>query len=215
MHGNLGSCKRAHRERAGHDEGPPSATSADSPSMLGAAQRATWLVLLALACSSAGQTGPNAASPGTPAAPPQTLDESAYGATSDAASERAAAGLPAPNAADRAELPWLSPRHVGAAVRAHHGAFRACQTLADMSSQHRDGAVTVGWLVKTDGSVDDVTVGPSSFESARVNHCVLSVAKRVTFPPSSVQAHVSWTVKFRGTSDASLAEAGPPATRRR
>lgn len=109
----------------------------------------------------------------------------------------------------------MSPRHIGAAVRAHEGAFTACQALADTSSRNREGVVTLGWLVKTDGSVDDVTVGPSSFESRRVNHCVLSVAKQVTFPPSSIEARVSWTVKFRGTSGAPLAEAGLPSARSR
>jgi TonB family protein len=127
-----------------------------------------------------------------------------------------AASTPRPlQPAPHPELAWLSPRHIGAAVRAHHGAFTACQTLADNSSRHREGVVTLGWLVKTDGSVTDVTVGPSSFESDRVNHCVLSVAKRVTFPPSSVQARVSWTVKFQGASNASLANAGLPSARSR
>lgn len=73
----------------------------------------------------------------------------------------------------------------------------------------------MGWLVRIDGSVDDVTVGPTSFANERINRCVLSVARRVTFPASSVSARVSWTVKFRGNSAAPLAEAGLPAARGR
>ena len=105
------------------------------------------------------------------------------------------------------ELPWLSPSHVGAAVRAHHGDFQACQALGDLESSREDGAITVGWLVRPDGGVKDVTVGPTTFRSARINACVLDVAKQVTFPPSAATTNVSWTVKFRGASHAPVAEA--------
>ena len=105
------------------------------------------------------------------------------------------------------ELSWLSPSHVGAAVRAHHGDFQACQALGDLESGREDGAITVGWLVRPDGSVNEVTVGPTTFRSARINACVLDVAKQVTFPPSAATTNVSWTVKFRGASHAPVAEA--------
>lgn len=101
---------------------------------------------------------------------------------------------------DRADLPWLSPSHVGAAVRARHDEFQACQALGDLESRREDGAVTVGWEVRPDGSVNDVTVGPSTFQSARINACVLSVAKQVTFPRSASPANISWTLEFRGAS---------------
>jgi hypothetical protein len=107
------------------------------------------------------------------------------------------------------ELSWLSPSHIGAAVRAHHGDFRACQALGDLESQREDGAVTVGWLVKADGSVTRVTVGQSSFSSQRINACVLDVAKQVTFPRSAAPTHVSWTVKFRGAPHGPFADASP------
>lgn len=191
MQGNLGYCKL-----------PPLSA------------RVGWLFLLVLGCSSAARGGPDATSPATPIEPKHALDTAPVEVDATRGAEEAS--LPSPRQpVGHPELAWLSPRHIGAAVRAHHGAFTACQTLADTSSRHREGVVTLGWLVKTDGSVDDVTVGPSSFESDRVNHCVLSVARRVTFPASSVQARVSWTVKFRGTPDAPLAEAGLPSARSR
>lgn len=190
MHGNLGHCKHLTRGLC-----------------------AGWLFVM-LGCSPAAGVAPDAASPAAPAQPKRSLDASPFeGGTTQ--SDEAARSTPSTQPAAHAELALLSPRHIGAAVRAHHGAFTACQTLADTSARHRDGVITLGWLVKTDGSVADVTVGPSSFESPRVNHCVLSVAKRVTFPPSSVQARVSWTVKFRGAAGASLAEAGLPSARGR
>lgn len=98
------------------------------------------------------------------------------------------------------ELAWLSPSHVGAAVRAHHEDFQACQALGDLESRREDGAVTVGWLVLPDGSVNDVTVGPSTFRSASINACVLGVAKQVTFPRSGAPTNISWTLEFRGAS---------------
>lgn len=111
-----------------------------------------------------------------------------------------------------ASLVWLSPRHVGAAVRAHQGAFSACQTLADAGARSKTGAVTLAWLVQADGRVARVSVGQSSFESHRVNDCVLSVAKQVTFPASPAPTQVSWTVKFRGAASEPLAEAGARLT---
>ena len=98
------------------------------------------------------------------------------------------------------ELPWLNPSHVGAAVRAHHDDFQACQALGDLESRREDGAVTLGWLVLPDGSVNDVTVGPSTFRSASINACVLGVAKQVTFPRSAAPTNISWTLEFRGAS---------------
>ena len=112
-----------------------------------------------------------------------------------------------PQNTSHASLVWLSPRHVGAAVRAHQGAFSACQTLADAGGRAQAGAVTLAWLVQADGRVARVSVGASSFESHRVNDCVLSVAKQVTFPASQAPTQVSWTVKFRGAANGPLAEA--------
>jgi len=103
-------------------------------------------------------------------------------------------------------LSWLSPSHVAAAVRAQEPAFGACSTLGN--SQSREGAVTVGWLVGTDGSVVDVTLDQSTFKSELVNDCVLSVARQVTFPASASTAQVFWTLRLRGEASGPLAEAG-------
>jgi hypothetical protein len=117
----------------------------------------------------------------------------------------------ATHASDRSEpeVTWLSPSHIGAAVRAHYGDFQACQALGDLESRREDGAVTVGWLVKADGSVNQVTVGASSFTSSRINTCVLDVARQVTFPRSAAPTQVSWTVKFRGAPQGPFADASP------
>jgi hypothetical protein len=109
----------------------------------------------------------------------------------------------------RADLPWLSPSHIGAAVRALHADFQACQALADLESQREDGAVTVGWAVQADGSVKRVTLGSTTFASDGINACVLDVAQKVTFPASAAPTQVSWTVKFRGAAPAPLADATP------
>jgi hypothetical protein len=106
-----------------------------------------------------------------------------------------------------AEVSWLSPSHIGAAVRAHHVEFQACQALGDLESRREDGTITVGWLVKADGSVNGVTVGHSTFASQSINSCVLDVARQVTFPPSAAPTEVSWTVRFRGAPHGRLADA--------
>ena len=114
---------------------------------------------------------------------------------------------PGDREATEAEAAWLSPSRVGAAVRAHHEDFQACQALGDLESRREDGAVTVAWAVKADGSVNGVTVGPSTFASRSINACVLDVARQVSFPRSAAPTHVSWTVKFRSAPEGPLADA--------
>jgi len=170
---------------------------------------APWLLLWGLGCAA---SAPALAPDGTSSSAAEaTRNRAESGSTSSASNE---AG-PAQTAADRSDealarrpVAWLSPSHVGAAVRAHNGEFSACQTLAALESRREDGAVTVGWLVERDGSVDEVTLGPSTFASAKVNDCVLSVARAVTFPPSSAPTQVSWTVKFHGSLSGPLAAGG-------
>jgi hypothetical protein len=124
--------------------------------------------------------------------------------------ERAASEKDRDERARVTRLPWLSSSHVGAAVRAHSDEFQSCQALADVLSQPEDGAVTVGWAVRSDGSVNHVTLGPTTFRSDRINSCILGVARRVLFPPSAAPTEVSWTLQFRAASHAPLATATLP-----
>jgi hypothetical protein len=164
-------------------------------------------VLFALGCSSGG-TPPHApeASVSSSEATPEGLEP----APSDPKNTPQAGVPAAPARTSRAAtgpvLPWLSPSHVAAAVRAQEPAFGACQTLGNSPS--RDGAVTVGWLVGPDGSIANVTLGQSTFTSELVNQCVLSVARQVTFPASASSAQVYWTVRLRGSEAGPIAEAG-------
>lgn len=141
-------------------------------------------------------SAPRSANTNTGAAPTALAPSRAVAMTVDSRSERA-----------RDDLPWLSPSNIGAAVRAHHADFQACQALADLESQREDGAVTVGWAVQADGSVKRVTLGSTTFASDGINACVLDVAQKVTFPASAAPTQVSWTVKFRGAAPAPLADA--------
>jgi outer membrane biosynthesis protein TonB len=102
----------------------------------------------------------------------------------------------------------LSVSRVGAAVRAHQDDFYACQALAGLESLRQDGAVKVGWLVNEDGSVEKVRVGASTFKSAKVNDCVLSVARNIHFPASAASTEISWTVEFRGVTGGPVADVG-------
>lgn len=115
--------------------------------------------------------------------------------------------------APRRVLPWLSPSHVAAAVRAQEPAFVACKAFNDETSA-RDGVVTVGWLVDPDGRVAEVTLGRSTFASDLVNECVLSVARQVTFPASASSAQVFWTIEMRGAESGPFAEAAGVRSRR-
>jgi hypothetical protein len=164
-------------------------------------------VLLALGCSS-GRTPAHA--PEASAASNEATLEGTEPSPSDREHATQAAAPAAPARTSRARtgpvLPWLSPSHVAAAVRAQEPAFGACQTLGNSPS--RDGAVTVGWLVGPDGSVANVTLGQSTFSSELVNQCVLSVARQVTFPASASSAQVYWTVRLRGSEAGPIAEAG-------
>jgi hypothetical protein len=159
----------------------------------------------------------------TAAAPPRdAADEQVFSAAASSAPRSANTGIgeaprtPASSAAPTtsaefqradADLPWLSPSHIGAAVRERHADFQACQALGDLESQREDGAVTVGWAVQANGSVKGVTLGSSTFVSNGINDCVLGVAKKVMFPASAAPTQVSWTVKFRGAPPAPLADA--------
>jgi len=163
-------------------------------------------VLTALTCAFYG-----CASPTSPARDADTESSDARPSRGESSHDGGRAASAAPSSAalgsgaDADELPWLNASHVGAAVRAHHGDFQACQALGDLESRREDGAITVGWQVRPDGGVNDVTLGPSTFQSARINSCVLDVAKQVRFPRSATPAQVSWTVKFRGASGAPIA----------
>lgn len=164
------------------------------------------VVLAALTCAFYGCASPtsparNADAESSGARPSRGESSHEGGRSGNAAPSSAARG----SGADTDELPWLSASHVGAAVRAHHGDFQACQALGDLESRREDGAITVGWQVRPDGGVNDVTLGPSTFQSARINSCVLAVARQVTFPRSATPAQVSWTVKFRGGAGAPVA----------
>jgi hypothetical protein len=159
----------------------------------------------------------------TAASPPRdAADEQGFVAVASSASRSANTGIgeapraltstaaPGTSVESRrvdADLPWLSPTHIGAAVRERHADFQACQALGDLESQREDGAVTVGWAVQASGSVKGVTLGSSTFASDGINACVLGVAKQVTFPASAAPTQVSWTVKFRGAPHAPLADA--------
>ena len=109
-------------------------------------------------------------------------------------------------AAPRRVLPWLSPSHVAAAVRAQEPAFVACQAFSNEPGAAA-GKVTVGWLVDPDGSVAEVTLGRSTFASELVNDCVLSVARHVAFPASASSAQVFWTIRLGGAERGPFAEA--------
>jgi len=163
----------------------------------------TLCVLLGLACAS-GEA--NVRAPSTDLAASQDRHENV--ATTNAVQR----DVPAPRAVpvqseSRRRLPWLGPTHIGAAVRAHEAAFGACQTLGDAAARNQDGAITVGWLVDADGSVTDVSLARSTFESPLVNDCMLSVARQVTFPESASATQVSWTVRLQATEGGALAEA--------
>jgi len=164
-------------------------------------------VLFALGCSS-GRTP--AHTPEASISSSDAISEGAEPSPSDPEHAPRSTAPAAPAHASRARsgpvLPWLSPSHVAAAVRAQEPAFGACQTLGNSPS--RDGAVAVGWLVGPDGSVANVTLGNSTFSSELVNQCVLSVARQVTFPASASSAQVYWTVRLRGSEAGAIAEAG-------
>jgi hypothetical protein len=164
-------------------------------------------VLFALGCSS-GRTPAHA--PEASISSNQASRDGAQPSSSDPEHSRPAtapaASVRTSSARTGSVLPWLSPSHVAAAVRAQEPSFGACQTLGNSPS--RDGAVTVGWLVGPDGSVANVTLGKSTFASDLVNQCVLSVARQVTFPASASSAQVYWTVRLRGSEAGPIAEAG-------
>ena len=170
----------------------------------------TFCLLLGLACAS---RGADVRAPDADLATP-AQDRHEHVATNagnhDAPPDRA---LPVSSEPSR-RLPWLGPKHIGAAVRAHEPAFGACQTLGDAAARNQDGAITVGWLVDANGSVADVNQARSSFTSPLVNECMLSVARQVTFPASASATQVSWTVRLQATDGGALAEAARFQSRR-
>lgn len=140
--------------------------------------------------------------------PPSTPRDLGPSATPTASQPEPVRASPRDTASAAApEVAWLSPGHVGAAVRARQGDFQACHVLGDLESRGEDGAVTVGWLVRPDGSVNDVQLGRSTFESPRINACVLGVARQITFPRSAAPTNVSWTVRLRVAPSAAMASA--------
>jgi len=175
------------------------------------------VIVLALGCSAHVSPARDASASGATnqSVEPLRIAESATpeGAAPDGGSlpSGATALLVTAEAEPEPELAYLSPSRVGATVRAHQAEFLACQALADLESRRGPGSVTVGWLVDANGSVAAVQLGRSSFESDRVNECVLAVARSMSFPRSPVRTQVSWTVKFQGAAGGSFAEAAAAA----
>ena len=99
---------------------------------------------------------------------------------------------------------WLDAGAVATAVRPHRPAFGSCQRLAAGASSEGLGAITVGWLVETNGDILRTKVQRSSFDGGPIEDCVLSVARKVEFPASRATTEIAWTVRFR--SDPRLAE---------
>jgi hypothetical protein len=90
----------------------------------------------------------------------------------------------------------LEPAQISAVVRAGYLAFGGCQAL-DADAQSRDGAVTVDWIVRPDGTVNEVSVIDSSFDSAQVDDCVADVARGLIFPEADSSTRVAWKVRFQ------------------
>ena len=96
----------------------------------------------------------------------------------------------------------LDSYQIAEVVRSGYLAFGGCQALAE-DAQSRDGAVTVDWLVRPDGSVANVTVVDSSYQSAQVDDCVAAVAKGLRFPEAAGSTRVAWKVWFQAPLSAS------------
>ena len=93
----------------------------------------------------------------------------------------------------------LDSYQIAEVVRSGYLAFGGCQALAD-DGQGREGVVTVDWLVRPDGSVSNVTVVDSSYQSAQVDDCVAAVAKGLRFPEAAGSTRVAWKVRFQALS---------------
>jgi TonB family protein len=93
----------------------------------------------------------------------------------------------------------LDSYQISEVVRSGYLAFGGCQALAD-GAQGREGVVTVDWLVRPDGSVSNVTVVDSSYQSAQVDDCVAAVAKGLRFPEADGSTRVAWKVRFQALS---------------
>jgi hypothetical protein len=90
----------------------------------------------------------------------------------------------------------LEPSQISAVVRSGYLAFGGCQAL-DADAQSRDGAVTVDWIVRPDGTVNEVSVIDSSFASRQVDDCVADVARGLKFPEADSSTRVAWKVRFQ------------------
>ena len=171
----------------------------------------SFCVLLGLGCAS---RSADVRAPDADRAAPAQAPHADVATTSAVSPKTPAPGAVPVQSEQRRRLPWLGPTHIGAAVRAHEAAFGACQTLGDAAARSQDGAITVGWLVDANGSVADVSLARSTFESPLVNECMLSVARHVTFPESASATQVSWTVRLQATEGGALADAARVQGRR-
>jgi TonB family protein len=106
------------------------------------------------------------------------------------------ATLPAPERAKTRRRRGLDPYQVSTVVRSGYWAFGGCQAL-DSDAQNRDGTVTVDWIVRPDGTVNEVSVTQSSFGRAQVDDCVADVARGLKFPEADSTTRVAWKVRFQ------------------
>lgn len=138
----------------------------------------------------------------SPRAPTEPQSFGRATAPADDARPRSAESEPSvTTAAPRRKTPrGLDPYQVSAVIRAGYFAFGGCQAL-DSDAQRRDGAITVDWVVRPDGSVHQVTIVESSFDSPAVDDCVAGVARTFRFPEAEATTHVAWKVRFQAQGD--------------
>lgn len=102
------------------------------------------------------------------------------------------------------ELPGLDGDAVVTVVSDHTSAVTGCHVVGFSGGPAHAGSVTLSWFINPDGSVRDVQVADSSFDSEEFHACLVTIVAGITFPHAPGSTEVGgWRFRFRsrGGSD--------------
>ncbi len=93
----------------------------------------------------------------------------------------------------------LEPEDISLVVLGRYESIGGCHTVQYSGSSEAEGALTLAWKIRPDGSVADANVVDSSFGSSAFHDCVLSIVRDMHFPSSETSTEVgAWKISFAG-----------------
>jgi TonB family protein len=107
------------------------------------------------------------------------------------------------------ELGVLETEDVEATLQAHFDDIRGCYGRAGKAQRYAEGRVLLRFMVKGDGSSEDVLVIESTLGNYDVERCLVEVGRRISFraPQGRKPTTFEYPVEFRSTNQLAVFDA--------